>query len=95
MPAGGGLAAASPGGGGLATATPGGGGMAAGYGPGAGGGGMPPMGGMGAGAKKPRFRPLLVGNSCSKGNIVTLKTFPRVPLNPKYWPYHVDESDKS
>ncbi len=104
MPAGGGLATASPGGGGLPTAQPGGGGMAAGYGPGAGGGGgMPPMGGGaggmqipgamgGMGGKKPRFRALLVGMSCSKGNIVNLKTLPRVPLNPKYWPYHIDES---
>jgi ferredoxin/flavodoxin len=92
-PGGGGLA---PGAGGLATASPGGGGIQSGYGPGA-GGGMPPaggggMGGMGGG-KKPRFRPLLVGNSCSKGNVVTLKTYPRVPLNnPKFWPYHIDES---
>jgi hypothetical protein len=49
------------------------------------------MGG-GMGAKKPRFRPLLVGMSCSKGNIVNLKTLPRVPINPKYWPFHIDES---
>ena len=69
---------------------PGGGGM-----PGApgGGGGMMPAAAMGTGdSSKPRFRPLLKDMSCSKGHIVDLKLFPRVPQNPKFYPTHIDES---
>jgi formate hydrogenlyase subunit 6/NADH:ubiquinone oxidoreductase subunit I len=57
---------------------------------GAGGTQMPAMGGMGG--TKPRFRPLLKSAACTKGHIVDLKLCPRVPLNPQFWPYHIDES---
>jgi hypothetical protein len=58
---------------------------------GAGGMQMPAMAGMG-GASKPRFRSLLKSASCTKGHIVDLKLYPRVPLNPQFYPHHIDES---
>ncbi len=68
---------------------PGGRGTPAGPG---GGGGMPAMGGGMMAGSKPRFRALLKDTQCVKGHIVDLKLCPRVPMNPKFWFYHVDES---
>jgi NAD-dependent dihydropyrimidine dehydrogenase PreA subunit/flavodoxin len=55
-------------------------------GPGASGLMMAAMGGY-----TPRFRPL-VTEECTGGKVGDLTTYPRIPLNKKLWPYHMEES---
>jgi NAD-dependent dihydropyrimidine dehydrogenase PreA subunit/flavodoxin len=84
----------SAGGGGAMPGGPGGAGGPGGPGgPGGAGGLQLPAAAMGGmDANKPRFRPLLKEMSCTKGHIVDLKLYPRVPINPQFYPHHIDES---
>jgi ferredoxin/flavodoxin len=97
-PGGGGGMAGGPGGGAMPGGPGGGGGMPGGPGGGGGtpgGGGMPGGpggGGGGMGGGKARYRSLLKNNTVNKGILSNLKTYPRVPINPKFWPHHIDES---
>jgi ferredoxin/flavodoxin len=59
-------------------------------GPGGAEGSAPPMGG-GMGGYSPRFRNLLKGEECTIGKVVELTKYPRIPINKKLWPYHVEQ----
>jgi len=78
---------APPGGGMPQGGMPPGGGMPGG--PGGPGGGEMPSGMMGG--YSVRFRSL-VKEECTKGTVATLSDYPRVPINKKIWPYHMDET---
>lgn len=85
MPGGGGMEGGMPGGG-----MPGGGGTPGGEGggmPGGEGGGMPGMGGYSI-----RFRALVTVTEGSAPTVSELTSYPRIPLNKKLWPHHIEEA---
>jgi ferredoxin/flavodoxin len=50
-------------------------------------------GGAGEMPVNPRFRSLIKDSeTCTKGHVVDLTVYPRIPINKKLWPYHVEES---